>query len=384
MNTNQGVVEPGATKKNDPAGVDNITEGMLSQQFLERHNARHGLVEQEEPVAESEPDASEEEPEVVEEAEIDETEPEAVAESEPAEEEVEEDNSVLSQLEGMSEDELSQLGDLLKTKVPRRFGQLTAQKKAAEEKLARLEAELSQKRDDPLAVETPIENNPFSDVDTVDDLRKQAETMAGIEEWADRLLDENEDLGMSDYVIDSAGNDVKGDDGEPLTKRKVKEYLRNAKQARTKFLPARLGELQSVAQREHMDAALTAKAKEDFGWFEDKDADVHHQYNNLLNSPEVKMVSERVPEIMPQMRYMLAHFADSFYKQQNPPKKTTAKKSAPLTPPSNPQGGVGTAPQGRQKGVAKQLGELESRFQESHDQGSFIALRTAQRQLKQR
>jgi hypothetical protein len=328
----------------------------------------------EEPVAE-EPEI-EEEPENEEEV----ADPEAeVAESEP-----EDDLSVLSQLEEMSAEDLEALGEQLRTKVPKRFGQLTARAKSAEEKVQQLEAELAKSREapqDPLDISAPVENNPFSDIDTIEGLVEQAKTFKQIEDWAEPLLDDNEHLGIDEHVEDASGNTVDDQDGQPLTRRKLKEYLRKARQARETFLPARRDELVATAQRQQIDAALTEKAKGEFEWYESTDSDTAKQFEIFLNSPEVKMVSERVPEVMPQMRYMLAHFVDSLAKQAQEPavKKTVAP---PLKPPSSPGSNTGQSAQGRAAGVKKQLKEANERFQESPDVNSFIALRTTQRLSK--
>ena len=90
--------------------------------------------EEEEPEGETEVEAEEEE-----------TEEEVEAEEPEAEAEVESEN-VLSQLDldEMSEDDLRELSEKLGSRAVARFGELTAKRKAAEERAAMLEAKLQE------------------------------------------------------------------------------------------------------------------------------------------------------------------------------------------------------------------------------------------------
>ena len=86
---------------------------------------------------------------------------------EETEEVTENEEDVLSQidLDTMSEDELRDLSEKLGSKAVARFGALTAKRKAAEERLAELEAKLSQRN--PLDAPKKVDNNPFSNIDTI-------------------------------------------------------------------------------------------------------------------------------------------------------------------------------------------------------------------------
>ena len=81
-------------------------------------------------------------------------------EAEEADEETEESEDVLSQLDldDMSDGDLRELADKLGSRAVARFGELTAKRKVAEERLAVLEAQLKEK---PNPLETKkVENNP--------------------------------------------------------------------------------------------------------------------------------------------------------------------------------------------------------------------------------
>lgn len=118
---------------------------------------------------------------------IEETEEETQEETEETTEEPSED--VLSQLDldDMSEEELRELADKLGSRAVARYGELTAKRKAAEERLASLEASLKEKQN-PLDAPKKVENNPFGNLNTVEQLQDKAAEVDGIVEWAEDIL----------------------------------------------------------------------------------------------------------------------------------------------------------------------------------------------------
>jgi hypothetical protein len=114
--------------------------------------------------------------EVVPESTVEQTEVQEVNEQLPTETE-EETTDVLSQynLDEMSEDEIKELGQKLGSKAVARYGELTAKRKAAEEKLAQLQRTMQEGKSNPLDVKKPIENNPYSNLETIEDLQGKAQ-----------------------------------------------------------------------------------------------------------------------------------------------------------------------------------------------------------------
>ena len=158
-----------------------------------------------------EPSAEEESEPVVEE-ETEETPEEVIEETQEAEEgepEVESaSEDVLSQidLDNASEEELRELADKLGSKAVARFGELTARRKSAEEKLAKLEASLQQR--DPLESTKKIENNPFGDLDSIQALQSKAEEIEQIVDWAEDLLFEGADYAADDVITEIEGKEM--------------------------------------------------------------------------------------------------------------------------------------------------------------------------------
>ena len=104
----------------------------------------------------------------------------------------ENEEDVLSQfdLDTMSEEELKELSDKLGSKAVARFGALTAKRKAAEERLAELEAKLSQQN--PLETPKKVDNNPFSNIDSIEGLQEKSAEVEQVIEWAEDLLFESD------------------------------------------------------------------------------------------------------------------------------------------------------------------------------------------------
>jgi len=288
--------------------------------------------------------------------------------------------SVLSKLnlDELTEDEVNELRDALKSKAVGRYGELTAKRKAAEEEAARLRSEIErmQASKNPFQREDRPKNNPFKDIDTVDKLQAQWESFTQVEEWADSILDENDTAANDDIVTEY--------DGKELTKKQVKDYLRKARQSKEKFLPARFRELQEAQQIRAAKSAFEEQAKKDLPWMGKEDDPVRKEYDLVMADPRVKKVLESVPEIESQLGYLLAHSVNSMFPKLYPEKVKKGKEpvaaKAPasrIKPPPNPAAGGAPERETPDKAFDDRLKALESRFRESGSVEDFIALRAA-------
>jgi hypothetical protein len=181
--------DSGADQK--PVDNTNISVTDFANRRLGQMTPKPSAEEESEPVVEEE---TEETPEEV----IEET--QEAEEGEPEVESASED--VLSQidLDNASEEELRELADKLGSKAVARFGELTARRKSAEEKLAKLEASLQQQN--PLESKKKIENNPFGDLDSIESLQSKAEEVEQIVNWAEDLLFEGADYAADDVITE--------------------------------------------------------------------------------------------------------------------------------------------------------------------------------------
>lgn len=320
-------------------------------------------------------EAPPEQTEEQEEPQSDNEEPEAAQDDESESADTGSENDVLSKfnLEELSEDELAELGNAIRSKVPKRFGELTKRAKTAEEQLEVLQRQIEELKNgtkNPLEREKPTENNPFSKYSTVNELQEQWDNAERVEEWAMELLDEHEEYGADEVITET--------DGKKLTKKQVKQYLRNAQNARKKFLPARLRELQQFEQAKQVQEALIKKAEGELEWLGDADSDARREYDAVLQDATVAKIKSQVPEISSQLDYILAHAVNSLMLAKQKP--SAPQKAPRINPPSNPDG-VAPKAVGRDKGKI-QLKALEERVMETREYDDFIALRTQQRLQK--
>ena len=274
---------------------------------------------------------------------------------------------VLSQfdLDDMSDDELKELSEKLGSRAVARYGELTAKRKAAEEKLQKLESQLKQQ--DPLKPTEEIDNNPYSNLETLDDLQDKAKEVSQVIEWAEDTLFNADGAGPNDYIAEV--------DGKDLTKAEVRSSLLNARKARDKYLPAQLDTLKIAAQANQLEQAFNDKAKEELTWMGGEDNDLRKQYEAIIGDERFKKLRESAgPEVRPQLNYLMAHAANSIYGRQ------TVKggvASPTLTPTRTGATGASTSEKTVNKST-KALKDLSSRFKKSGTKSDFINLRTLQ------
>lgn len=291
-------------------------------------------------------------------------EPEADEKESPAEEQGEdaETDDLPVDLESLSADELEALKSKLTPGAVKRIGKLTAQKKAAQDEIARLKAQIESK---PAFAEpeTP-ETNPYSDLDTEEALNeKYGETTKFIEDFR-VILDENEDALSDDEIFE--------EDGKGWTKKQVKAALRNAEKAKEKFLPARLQELRKLEALGQQTQQFRAQAEKEVEWMADEESDLRKEWDSYMGSPVVQRAIKAVPEIGPLMPYMIAHAINSSKGQ-----KTAIK--APAKPKLTPTSAVksSAAPSVVSGDQAKLISELEARFEDSGSAHDAAKLRLA-------
>ena len=285
--------------------------------------------------------------------------------------EAETEEQVLSQidLDDMSEVELRELADKLGSRAVARFGELTAKRKAAEEKLQQLESQLSAEQNNPLKPKQEITNNPFDSVGTIEDLQSKATDASNVIEWAEDIM-----FNADGYEADDVVTEV---EGKEMTKADVRNALLQARKARDKFLPARLVEIQKVEQSKQMQEHLSAQAEAELPWMKGEDNDTRREYQAIMDDPRVETLMTSLPsDVKAQMPYLLAHAANSIYGR----KEVKSVKSKVRLNPSNtstPSAAGSDKPSSR---ASKSIKNLNTQFKQSGDKSDFITLRTLQLQ----
>lgn len=370
--SNEVLTPNAAGEKSAVENSDNLAFGMYA---LRR---RGGKAEAEAPApAEVKPEAKPAEPQPVAEQEDNqaetqpesqnETQAETVTENEP---ESKQGANVLSKnidLESMSEDELRELAEALGSRAVARFGEITAKRRQAEEELNALKQELAKRESQKNPLDSkPIENNPFSDIDSVEKLQAKTREIDEAIEWADEVLWSNEHLAADDVVATI--------DGKEVTKAQVRKVMRDAQKARKDYLPAQLAELQARQQRSAVKNQLTEAARTELDWMQGEDNDTRKQFEILRESPLLKKAIKAVPDLEPYMEYMVAHATNSIYgrKPVNEP-----RQSARINPPSMRVSSAAQSEQPEPR-AAKAVKEVQQRFSTSGATQDFVALRTLQ------
>ena len=352
------------------AAGNNITPTELANRRLKQLTPEVPQEEPKEEVQESseEVEASEEtkeEAEAAAEQVADEVTSEVASEAEPESEE-----NVLSQynLDEMSEDDLRELADKLGSRAVARFGELTARRKAAEEKLAQMEASLKQQK--ALVPKEPVKDNPYDNLSSIEEIQEKAKEVEDVINWAEETL-----FNADGYAADDIVTEV---EGKELSKAEVRNALLNARKGRNVFLPDRLQKLQVIETASKAKDAFAEKAKEELSWLTGEDNDVRHQYEAMINDQRFQDLEKSVePDIAAQLPYILAHAANSIYGRKTITQKPSSGKVS-LNPPST---GASSAPTAsRASKNKKALADLNSRFKGSGDRGDFIKLRTLQLQ----
>ena len=314
---------------------------------------------QEDPEQEDE-EVEEEVSEVEEESEAKETEEETTEESQESED-------VLSQLDldDMSEEDLRELAEKLGSRAVARFGELTAKRKAAEERLTQLEAQLKEKPN-PLEAKK-VENNPYGNLDTIEKLQQKAAEVDQVVEWAEDLIFESDGYGAEDVVTTIEGKD--------WTKKDVRQALLKARKAQKTFLPAQLKQVQAQEQGEKLTEQFNQQAKKELDWLDGEDNDLRKQFEATVGDDRFKklktVLKREAPDVAAQLDYWFAHATNSIYGRK-PVIET--KKAPTLNPPKtgNPAAAQSEKGLGR---TAKALKELEARFKETGNARDFAALR---------
>jgi len=285
---------------------------------------------------------------------------------EGAKDEAKPDKAVLSKdVDELTDEEIAELAEKGKSGLLKRVAELTAKRKLAEEKAAQLEAAMRQQQQQ-VPQAPKVENNPFKDISNPEELSNKDKTYREIVKWAERVLDEAEGSMPDDIVAN--------ENGQQYTKRQLKQVLRNAREARDEYIPARYRELQEETQRAQAEQALSQRARQELNWLEDKDNEVRKRYEAVIGSPLVEKIKKAVPEAMPTLNYVFAHATNSIYGRREIGIETKPVAKSTLTPPSSPTTAAAASEKPAPRETAKTQ-EIESRFKKTGSTNDWVALR---------
>ena len=239
---------------------------------------------------EEQPESPEEELEPSEEAEESEELEETQSAEEPEESEESESTepqSVLSKfnidLDSLSEDETKELAKSLSLSAVKRFGDLTAQKKALAAENAELQAQ-AQAKPEPANAESPafLKDNALHNVTDVQALSKEVENLTTLIEWAEEGL-ENE------VEYDDNGDEYVAKDGDKTyTKADLRRIRANARKVLRKDAPARQKWIEERTQSDQ-------HAIQTFDFLSDGESEDYKLFMQAKNNPLYKPLVEHLP-----------------------------------------------------------------------------------------
>jgi hypothetical protein len=237
-----------------------------------------------------ETETADEEPKSVEETtEEEETEVQSAEESDESDEESDEPpvepSDVLSKykidLDSLSEEDAKNLAKQLNASAIKRFGKLTAQKKALLAENQELQQQVEQA---PVPAESPafLKDNALHNVTDINALSKEVENLNTLIEWAEE--------GMENEVeYDDAGNEFVVKDGDKTyTKSDLKRIKANAKKILRKDAPARQA---WIKERQASDQ----QAVQTFEFLSDGESDDYKMFMQVKQSPMYKPLVDHLP-----------------------------------------------------------------------------------------
>lgn len=286
------------------------------------------------------------------------------------------DDAVLSKpISELTEEEIAILATKGKSGLLNRVAELSAKRKDErreyEERVAALEAKL--KKLEP-AMPERIENNPYASVEDLNTLQEKKREVDTLLETFDEVLDKADGMGASEIVMES--------EGRQYTKAEIKDLRRKAIKAKDKYLPAQYSEIVLREQGKQLEAHLSQRVRKEIPWIEKDEDETKKHYASMINDPRILKAKRLVPELAPQLDFILAHATNSIFGRRTiAEEKQPNGKSASITPPSSPSTSAAapTNVDARRNGSLK---ELENRFKESGKERDWLALREAKHQSR--
>ncbi len=339
------------------AGGQEPVGNMSFEQFVARRTQALATEPEEESQQEADP---EEIPEDELPADEVENESEEIAEEEAeGEEETEDEEAQEFDIESLSPEQIQQIAKKGKSRLLQRIGELTAKNKSLEESL-------NTNRADAKPLPKPIADNPFASYQTIEALDAKREELERVAEWTDQLLEDHEDYGPEDLIQM---------DGKEFTKKEIRLANRNSRNALLKLIPAQHAEIVRVGQRKEQELAFDAAIPEQIPELADEASDMSKSWQAMLADPLTEQIRQRVPEIAPQLRYLLAHAARSMSLTYKPQPRSTAPGVKPKPKVAGnpvPVAAARSGPPGKAK-----AGEAYQKFEQTGGVDDWIAARAA-------
>mgnify|MGYP003670354522 CR=1 FL=1 len=335
----------------------NLTMAEYASNLLKARSEEEPSEQPEEESESAEQAVEEEETEEIQSAE----EPDESDQTEPPAE----PSDVLSQygidLDTLSEDESRDLAKALNASAVKRFGRLTAQKKALLAENQELQAQ-AQAKDQTASTEQPdfLKDNALHNVTDVNGLTKEVENLTTLIEWAEEGL-ENE----VDY--DNDGNEFVAKDGDKTyTKADLRRIRANARKILRKDAPARQ---KWITERTESDQ----HAIKTFPFLSDGESEEYQLFMQTKENPLYKPLVEHLPN----GNFTLALMIEGMKAIQGRQVNSSKPKPKPKAPVASVEAGA-TKPRTGNSSKKKALQAARAKFDKSGnmaDYQNYIKLR---------
>ena len=266
-------------------------------------------------------------------------------------------------LDTLSEEESKELAKHLNASAIKRFGKLTAQKKALLAENQELQAQVEQA---PVPTEQPafLKDNALHNVNDVNALAKEVENLNTLMEWADEGM-ENE------IEYDDAGNEYVVKDGDKTyTKADLKRIKANAKKILRKDAPARQKWIQERQQSDQ-------QAVQTFEFLSDGESEDYQLFMQVKQSPLYKPLVDHLPNSNFALGLMVEGLKAVKAKQANAGQPKKLKK--PTAPVASAEAGA-SKPRTEGSKQKKAIQAAHAKFEKSGniaDYQNYIKLKRA-------
>ena len=349
------------TVESQTQGEGNLSMAEFADQLLKRKQPEKELTEPPEEAEEPAEDTAEPTDALTEEI------------NQSAEEEVEEEeessplaesSDVLSKfnidLDNLSEEESRDLAKALNASAVKRFGRLTAQKKALLAENAELQAQATEAQaqaQQSQSAELPefLKDNALHSVSDAQTLQKEVENLTSLIEWADENID-------NEVQYDDDGNEYVAKDGDKVySKADLRRIKANANKILRKDAPRRQAWLKERASADQ-------QALQTFEFLGDENSDNYKLFMQVKESPLYKPMMQYLPN----SNFALGLMVEGL----NAVKARQARKAAPKPKPKAPTASTeaGTArPKTPQANQAKALQAAKAKFDKSGTMADYQA-----------
>ena len=343
------------------SGEGNLTMAELASSLMQKRQSEDTETtteEESEPVAQS--------------TEEEESEDQSAEEPEESDEESDESpvqpSDVLSKfkdldLDTLSEEESKELAKHLNASAIKRFGKLTAQKKALLAENQELQQQVEQA---PVPTEQPafLKDNALHNVNDINALSKEVENLNTLMEWADEGM-ENE------IEYDDAGNEYVVKDGDKTyTKADLRRIKANAKKILRKDAPARQKWIQERQQSDQ-------QAVQTFEFLSDGESEDYQLFMQVKQSPLYKPLVDHLPNSNFALGLMVEGLKAVKAKQANAGQPKKLKK--PTAPVASAEAGA-SKPRTEGSKQKKAIQAAHAKFEKSGniaDYQNYIKLKRA-------